>query len=124
MEICTGRQFIEKRPISTKMGPKKGKKGKKADDDWGNEEDEKRLEEKIKVLAVDDNDGEGDDLNDAPKAKGKKKDKKGNKKKKAAAAKGESDDDDDNDDDEVDKEELQGLTFPVAFCCLSQLKVL
>ena len=52
------RSFTDKLSIRTKMGPKKGKKGKKADDDWGNaEEDEKKLEEKMKALAVEEEDG-------------------------------------------------------------------
>ena len=97
--------------FNSNMGPKKGKKGKKADDDWGNEEDEKKLEEKMKDLAVNND----EDEDDAPKAKGKKKDKKGGKKKKAAAK-------EESDDEEVDKEEEEiegGLHHQLPFILLS-----
>jgi len=83
------------------MGPKKGKKGKKADDDWGNEEDEKKLEEKMKVLAVGDNDLDDDEDVSKLSTKGKKKDKKGGKKKKAAA-KEESDEEGDKEGEELE----------------------
>ena len=58
MEISKRRSLTDELSSLTKMGPKKGKKGKKADDDWGNaEEDEKKLEEKMKALAVEEEDG-------------------------------------------------------------------
>ena len=58
LEISKRRSLTDELLSLTKMGPKKGKKGKKADDDWGNaEEDEKKLEEKMKALAVEEEEG-------------------------------------------------------------------
>ena len=52
------------------MGPKKGKKGKKGgDDNWSDDENTKKLEEKMKNLMTADAEDEGDE---APKAKGSK----------------------------------------------------
>ncbi len=87
---------------SSTMGPKKGKKGKKAqDEDWGDED--AKVEEKMKALMLDAEGGEEASAETAgPAKKGAKAKKKAKAAKAAAAA-----EEEEEDEPEVEDEDLQ-----------------
>lgn len=90
------------------MGPKKGKKGKNAKDDWEDKDEDKLLEEKMKnLMKVEDDDGGSDDNSAAAKAVPKKPGKKDNKKKKKGFKIEDSEDEQDKEESDNQEEEVE-----------------